>query len=203
MIAQRGSSVAEEPPTVVGRYRPLIARHLTPTAAGAARTQPRLRLRRGRLVGHAVALCLALAACGAEPAPTPAGLAGPPATAPITAPITAPVTGVAAAAPAAAPSPIPTPATCVDGAWSCTQQARFADVTAYARRTIGAHGYLSVTETVESHYELIKQILQSYGVQMTRKEVREGLERLLTSESAESPDEVLLRDVPRRNLHVA
>jgi hypothetical protein len=38
---------------------------------------------------------------------------------------------------------------------------------------------------------------------MTRKEVREGLERLLTSESAESPDEVLLRDVPRRNLHVA
>jgi len=40
-------------------------------------------------------------------------------------------------------------------------------------------------------------------VQMTRKEVREGLERLLTSESTESPDEVLLRDVPRRNLHVA
>ena len=62
---------------------------------------------------------------------------------------------------------------------------------------------LSVTETVESHYELIKQILQSYGVQMTRKEVREGLERLLTSESTESPDELLLRDVPRRNLHVA
>ncbi len=54
---------------------------------------------------------------------------------------------MAAAAPAAAPSPIPTPATCVDGAWSCTQQARFADVTAYARRTIGAHGYLSVVFT--------------------------------------------------------
>ena len=49
----------------------------------------------------------------------------------------------------------------------------------------------------------LKQILQSYGVQMTRKEVREGLERLLTSESTESPDEVLPRDVPRRNLHVA
>src|SRR4029077_19348182 len=46
----------------------------------------------------------------------------------------------------------------------------------------GAHGYLSVTETVESHYDLIRQILQSYGVQMTRKDVREGLERLLTSD---------------------
>ena len=73
----------------------------------------------------------------------------------------------------------------------------------WAGRSAGAHGYLSVTETVESHYDLIRQILQSYGVQMTRKEVREGLERLLTSEKADSPDEVLLRDVPRRNLHVA
>jgi len=73
----------------------------------------------------------------------------------------------------------------------------------WAGRSAGAHGYLSVTETVESHYDLIRQILQSYGVQMSRKEVREGLERLLTSEPAEAPDEVLLREVPRRNLHVA
>jgi predicted acylesterase/phospholipase RssA len=80
---------------------------------------------------------------------------------------------------------------------------KMAPLNLWAGRSAGAHGYLSVTETVESHYELIKQILQSYGVQMTRKEVREGLERLLTSESTESPDEVLLRDVPRRNLHVA
>jgi predicted acylesterase/phospholipase RssA len=73
----------------------------------------------------------------------------------------------------------------------------------WAGRSAGAHGYLSVTETVESHYDLIRQILQSYGVQMTRKEVREGLERLLTSDKSESPDEVLLRDVPKRDLHVA
>ena len=73
----------------------------------------------------------------------------------------------------------------------------------WAGRSAGAHGYLSVTETVESHYDLIRQILQSYGVQMTRKEVREGLERLLTSEKGESPDDVLLRDIPKRNLHVA
>jgi NTE family protein len=73
----------------------------------------------------------------------------------------------------------------------------------WAGRSAGAHGYLSVTETVESHYDLIRQILQSYGVQMTRKEVREGLERLLTSEASEAPDDVLLREVPKRNLHVA
>jgi hypothetical protein len=73
----------------------------------------------------------------------------------------------------------------------------------WAGRSAGAHGYLSVTETVEAHYDLIRQILQSYGVQMTRKEVREGLERLLTSEPSESPDDVLLREVPKRNLHVA
>jgi len=73
----------------------------------------------------------------------------------------------------------------------------------WAGRSAGAHGYLSVTETVESHYDLIRQILQSYGVQMTRKEVREGLERLLTSDKTEAPDDVLLRDVPKRNLHVA
>ncbi|HXJ36440.1 MAG TPA: patatin-like phospholipase family protein [Candidatus Eisenbacteria bacterium] len=80
---------------------------------------------------------------------------------------------------------------------------KMAPLNLWAGRSAGAHGYLSVTETVESHYELIKQILQSYGVQMTRKEVREGLERLLTSEPSDSPDDVLLRDVPRRNLHVA
>jgi NTE family protein len=73
----------------------------------------------------------------------------------------------------------------------------------WAGRSAGAHGYLSVTETVESHYDLIRQILQSYGVQMSRKEVREGLERLLTSEPTDTPDEVLLRDVPKRDLHVA
>jgi predicted acylesterase/phospholipase RssA len=80
---------------------------------------------------------------------------------------------------------------------------KMAPLNLWAGRSAGAHGYLSVTETVESHYELIKQILQSYGVQMTRKEVREGLERLLTPDATESPEDVLLRDVPRRNLHVA
>lgn len=73
----------------------------------------------------------------------------------------------------------------------------------WASRSAGAHGYVSVTETMESHYDLIRQILQGYGVQMTRKDVREGLERLLASDAAEAPDEVLLRELPKRNLHVA
>jgi predicted acylesterase/phospholipase RssA len=73
----------------------------------------------------------------------------------------------------------------------------------WASRSAGAHGYLSVSQTIETHYELMRQILQTYGVQITRKEVRQGLQRLSRSEPGEAPDEVLLRDVPKRNLHVA
>jgi len=80
---------------------------------------------------------------------------------------------------------------------------RMAPLNLWAGRRAGAHGYLSVTETVESHYELMRQILQSYGVQMTRKEVREGLERLLTPSVGAGPEDVLMRDVPKRDLHVA
>jgi len=80
---------------------------------------------------------------------------------------------------------------------------RMAPLNLWAGRRAGAHGYLSVTETVESHYELMRQILQSYGVQMTRKEVREGLERLLKPTPDAGVDNVLMRDVPKRDLHVA
>ena len=80
---------------------------------------------------------------------------------------------------------------------------KMAPLNLWAGRSAGAHGYLSVTQSIEAHYELIRQILQSYGVLMTRREVREGLERLLRTEASETPDDVLLRDVPKRNLHVA
>jgi len=33
--------------------------------------------------------------------------------------------------------------------------------------------------------------------------VREGLERLTRAESSDSPDDILMRDVPKRSLHVA
>ena len=73
----------------------------------------------------------------------------------------------------------------------------------WASRSAGAHGYLSVTQSIETHYELMRQILQTYGIQMTRREVREGLERLTRAESSDSPDDILMRDVPKRSLHVA
>jgi predicted acylesterase/phospholipase RssA len=79
---------------------------------------------------------------------------------------------------------------------------KMAPLNIWAGRNAGAHGYLSVTQLIESHYELLRAILQSYGIQLTRKEVREGLERLLTTDR-ESPDDVLLREIPRRDLHVA
>jgi predicted acylesterase/phospholipase RssA len=80
---------------------------------------------------------------------------------------------------------------------------KMAPLNLWASRSAGAHGYLSVTQSIEAHYELIRQILARYGVLLTRKEVREGLERLLRTEPSETADDVLLRDVPKRNLHVA
>ena len=80
---------------------------------------------------------------------------------------------------------------------------KMAPLNLWAGRSAGAHGYLSVTHAIEAHYEMIRQILQTYGVLMTRKEVREGLERLLRHEPSEGPEDVLLRDVPKRELRVA
>ncbi len=80
---------------------------------------------------------------------------------------------------------------------------KMAPLNLWAGRSAGAHGYLSATQSIESHYDLVRSILQSYGIQMTRKDVREGLERLLGRGDEEAPDEVLLREVPKRNLHVA
>ena len=58
-------------------------------------------------------------------------------------------------------------------------------------------------QAIEAHYEMTRQILASYGVLMTRREVREGLERLLRNEPSDGPEDVLPRDVPKRELRVA
>lgn len=65
----------------------------------------------------------------------------------------------------------------------------------WAGRSAGAHGYVSVTQCIETHYPLIRAILQSYGLQMSRREVREGLERILTREAGEAADDALVRDL--------
>jgi len=127
----------------IGRYRRPIAAHPPPPATGPARATDRARGLLGSspdrwsAAGVALVACLALAGCavGGSGTPHPALVA-------------------ATAAPATAtPHPVsPTPSAaatpgCVDGPWSCPQQQRFAEVTAYTRRTVGAHGYLSVVFT--------------------------------------------------------
>lgn len=72
----------------------------------------------------------------------------------------------------------------------------------WQRLEAAQYGYISVTESIQQNYDLIKQIFESYGISMTRKEVRAGVERL-RDEDEESASDVLLRDVPRRNLSVA
>ncbi len=66
----------------------------------------------------------------------------------------------------------------------------------------GRHGYASVTQSIETHYDVVKTILQSYGILMTRREVREGLERMNGIDKHED-EAVLTRDLPRRDLDVA
>ena len=74
---------------------------------------------------------------------------------------------------------------------------------AYWQRLRAAqYGYISVTESITQNYELIQQILESYGILMTRRQVREGVERFREEDTKET-SRVLTRDVPRRNLSVA
>lgn len=63
-------------------------------------------------------------------------------------------------------------------------------------------GYVSVSESIEQNYDLIKPILERYGLTMTRREVRQGMGRMRGEDLAEA-SEVLFREVPRRNLSVA
>ncbi len=67
----------------------------------------------------------------------------------------------------------------------------------------GRHGYESVTSSIDTHYDVVKQILQSYGILMTKREVREGLERMQRAAFAHETSEVLSRNLPRRDLDVA
>lgn len=63
-------------------------------------------------------------------------------------------------------------------------------------------GYLSVTESIEQHYDLIKPILERYGIAITRRAVRHGVDAIRSEDRAEAA-EVLSREVPRRRLSVA
>jgi NTE family protein len=74
---------------------------------------------------------------------------------------------------------------------------------AYWQRLRAAQlGYISVSESIDQNYELIKPILERYGLTMTRRQVREGIGRIRGEDLSEA-SEVLMREVPRRNLSVA
>jgi NTE family protein len=74
---------------------------------------------------------------------------------------------------------------------------------AYWQRIVAAqHGYISVTQSIEQNYDLIKPILEGYGIAITRRAVRAGLDKL-RAEDEDEASEVLTREIPRRNLSVA
>ena len=50
---------------------------------------------------------------------------------------------------------------------------------------------------------MIRRILESYGILMTRKTVSEGMQRMRTGETPEEASDFLTRDVPTRAISVA
>jgi predicted acylesterase/phospholipase RssA len=73
----------------------------------------------------------------------------------------------------------------------------------WERRKAAQHGYVSVTQSIDTHYEMIRRVLESYGILMTRKTVSEGMERMQTAGSQEEASDFLMRDVPTRAISVA
>jgi NTE family protein len=63
-------------------------------------------------------------------------------------------------------------------------------------------GYASVSESIERNYDLVKSILERYGLTMTRREVRQSMESMREDDVVEAT-EALTREVPRRRLRVA
>lgn len=75
---------------------------------------------------------------------------------------------------------------------------------AYWQRLQAAeHGYLSVADSIQENFDFIKQILESYGIAMTRRQVQAGAEQMREDDDLEKTASVLTRDVPRRDLSVA
>jgi len=73
----------------------------------------------------------------------------------------------------------------------------------WERRLAAEHGYLSVTQSIERQFERVRQILESYGIQLTRRETRERLEQIKTPKVQQARSSFLFDDVPRKNVTVA
>jgi predicted acylesterase/phospholipase RssA len=63
-------------------------------------------------------------------------------------------------------------------------------------------GYRSVSESIERQYDLVKSILERYGLTITRREVRESVDRM-RGEDVRDAAETLAREIPKRRLRVA
>jgi len=75
---------------------------------------------------------------------------------------------------------------------------------AYWQRIQAAeYGYLSVADSIQDNFDLIRQILDRYGVTMTRRRVQAGANRMRADDDIEKAASVLTRDVPSRDLSVA
>ena len=61
----------------------------------------------------------------------------------------------------------------------------------WERRRAAQHGYESVTQSIEIHYDMIRRIMESYGILMTRKTVSEGMQRMRTGETPEEASDFL------------
>ncbi len=76
----------------------------------------------------------------------------------------------------------------------------------WERRRAAQHGYESVTQSIEIHYDMIRRIMESYGILMTRKTVSEGMQRMRTGETPEEASDFLdarradARDLGREGL---
>lgn len=62
-------------------------------------------------------------------------------------------------------------------------------------------GYRSVSESIELQFELVKSILERYGLTISRRAVRDSMDRM--GEDVAEATEALTREVPKRRLRVA
>jgi predicted acylesterase/phospholipase RssA len=66
----------------------------------------------------------------------------------------------------------------------------------WERRRAAEHSYVTVTSSIENHYDAMQRILDRYGLVMTRRKIREGVERIRKSPLR---GDTLVREIPKMN----
>jgi predicted acylesterase/phospholipase RssA len=73
----------------------------------------------------------------------------------------------------------------------------------WERRRAAEHGYLSVTQSIDRQFEDLRAILESYGIEISRREARSRLAQIRLAAAEEGTPSPLLEDLPRRRASVA